>query len=536
MPSLLLHLAFLISVAVCALALPQSLGGVRLQTEDLPSSSFRSQGPVVSADMLSSPSQFNFENTNQSITNRLMNNVTFGSSCTTICIRKEIHDLTKSELKNYLNAIRKLMATPSTDPDYRGFSKYEQFFILHNNMYEHCHGGAQFLPWHRALMRELEKNLQQIDPTVCVPYWDESREAQKWWNSVLFSADYYGSYNSTNGDSCVSDGVFAGVKFSANTPNPLGCVYRNMAPQVKSSSPNLPDWNYYNQMAKDSISDRNVDEPYYQYATQLELYHGVFHQSVKGAMSTYFSNSDPIFYAHHGFIDKTWNDFQYKLLANDFEQYNGKASRSNPHSRQVQVSDKLSPWDYTISDVLDVKQLCYVYAAPGEGRNYATQYRRSGSGVVEVTLDRSSGFVGAPLEQPPPMLEPPVINKDQVDSEFGLVSVVSQNSTSLVLSNGTSLPVNNQTLEWVKHIENQRNQIFDMGNTSSANAIENALNNTTAPDIGLSVPTQLGNGSSSPSQAPKSTSVTPKGAATAKGAQLSGLIGLATVTLAAIFF
>src|SRR5438067_840569 len=32
--------------------------------------------------------------------------------------------------------------------------------------------GRNFLPWHRWYLHQLEQRLQQVDPTVTIPYWD----------------------------------------------------------------------------------------------------------------------------------------------------------------------------------------------------------------------------------------------------------------------------------------------------------------------------------------------------------------------------
>jgi hypothetical protein len=34
-----------------------------------------------------------------------------------------------------------------------------------------AHGAPGFLPWHRAYLLDLERELQNIDPSVALPYW-----------------------------------------------------------------------------------------------------------------------------------------------------------------------------------------------------------------------------------------------------------------------------------------------------------------------------------------------------------------------------
>src|SRR4029450_4890571 len=39
------------------------------------------------------------------------------------------------------------------------------------------HGNVGFLPWHRAYILDLERELQAIDPSVALPYWRFERPA-----------------------------------------------------------------------------------------------------------------------------------------------------------------------------------------------------------------------------------------------------------------------------------------------------------------------------------------------------------------------
>jgi tyrosinase len=39
-----------------------------------------------------------------------------------------------------------------------------------------AHGDRGFLPWHRAYLLDLERELQGIDPQVTLPYWRFDRD------------------------------------------------------------------------------------------------------------------------------------------------------------------------------------------------------------------------------------------------------------------------------------------------------------------------------------------------------------------------
>ena len=50
-----------------------------------------------------------------------------------------------------------------------------------------AHGAPGFLPWHRAYLLDLERELQAIDPSVALPYWRFDQPAPK-----LFTPDFFG--------------------------------------------------------------------------------------------------------------------------------------------------------------------------------------------------------------------------------------------------------------------------------------------------------------------------------------------------------
>ena len=51
-----------------------------------------------------------------------------------------------------------------------------------------AHGAPGFLPWHRAYLLDLERELQAIDPSVALPYWRFDQAAPE-----LFTPDFFGT-------------------------------------------------------------------------------------------------------------------------------------------------------------------------------------------------------------------------------------------------------------------------------------------------------------------------------------------------------
>lgn len=62
-----------------------------------------------------------------------------------------------------------------------GVSLYSKFDETHSDTM--THGGDDFLPWHRELLRRFEAMLRGIDPTVTVPYWDWTTPPDPLWTT-----------------------------------------------------------------------------------------------------------------------------------------------------------------------------------------------------------------------------------------------------------------------------------------------------------------------------------------------------------------
>src|SRR5699024_5292473 len=91
-----------------------------------------------------------------------------------LLVRQNAKDLSSAEKKAFTDAILALKAKPSPwNPD---LNAYDQFVAWHKDAFEcdnmAAHMGPAFFPWHRAYLRLFEQQLQEIDPSVVLPYWD----------------------------------------------------------------------------------------------------------------------------------------------------------------------------------------------------------------------------------------------------------------------------------------------------------------------------------------------------------------------------
>jgi tyrosinase len=104
--------------------------------------------------------------------------------------RKNVEHLPDEELRRLRAAIAQMKSLDAYPQDERSFAYWAR---IHANQCQH--GWEQFLTWHRAYLYGFEKRLQDIDPTVTLPYWDWASDSQ----NVKASLDDMGAANNDNG-------------------------------------------------------------------------------------------------------------------------------------------------------------------------------------------------------------------------------------------------------------------------------------------------------------------------------------------------
>src|SRR2546426_4376209 len=79
-------------------------------------------------------------------------------------IRKNANTLTPGERDRFVAAFAQL--------NNQGAGRFTDFRDMHTSVSSpQAHGAPGFLPWHRAYLLDLERELQAIDPSVSLPYW-----------------------------------------------------------------------------------------------------------------------------------------------------------------------------------------------------------------------------------------------------------------------------------------------------------------------------------------------------------------------------
>jgi tyrosinase len=104
--------------------------------------------------------------------------------------RKNVAYLSAEELRRLRAAVAQMKSLDAFPQDERSFAYWAR---IHANQCQH--GWEQFLTWHRAYLYGFEKQLQDIDATVTLPYWDWAADSQ----NVLASLQDMGDAVNDNG-------------------------------------------------------------------------------------------------------------------------------------------------------------------------------------------------------------------------------------------------------------------------------------------------------------------------------------------------
>ncbi|KAI9294997.1 Di-copper centre-containing protein, partial [Neoconidiobolus thromboides FSU 785] len=222
--------------------------------------------------------------------------VVYTQTCTSPRERKEIRDLTSDELYRFTDAVRSLHNTQYSNTN---LSIHEQFTKVHNENHEISHSVPRFLPWHRHFIRLYEMELQKIDSSVMLPYWDWSIDAQAPQDSLVLSDWYFGSNGNSNNTYCVQDGEFAYMTLKYDTDH---CLQRSYDLGSKISKFAIPEViNPFLNLKKFSDFEDNVEQV-----------HADPHNNIGGGMdfTQMISPNDPLFYLHHSFMDLLWYNWQ----------------------------------------------------------------------------------------------------------------------------------------------------------------------------------------------------------------------------------
>ena len=220
---------------------------------------------------------------------QLPSNAVLGREGLMVRIRKNANTITADERNRFLNALLTVHAS---------YDEYQKFMATHvgGSASNQAHGGAGFLPWHRAYILHLERLMQAADPDVAVHYWRFDQPAPN-----VFDDDFMGApVPAGTGTGGFSTG-FTG-------PNPLNSwtvssfatgINRTMGFSPTSSSGVLSE--------AATLALGGAGDLY----ANFQIMEGNPHGSAHGSFGGWISNittatRDPLFFMLHCNVDHLW--------------------------------------------------------------------------------------------------------------------------------------------------------------------------------------------------------------------------------------
>ena len=245
-------------------------------------------------------------------------NKVVGSTPCTVRIRKNANNLTPGERDRFVAAFAQL--------NNKGLGRFTDFRDMHTNVSSpQAHGRPGFLPWHRAYLLDLERELQAIDPSVALHYWRFDRPSPN-----IFTREFLG----------VSDNLGT-VQFSATNPLQFwvtdGVQGINRRPffSTNAAPPGL----------RTEAQTIALGTTFPNFRTLEGNPHGSAHTSFGGSIASINTAArDPLFFLLHCNVDRLWAKWQHQN--NRFNPATAASYDSTPPSPiGHNLPDTMWPWN-----------------------------------------------------------------------------------------------------------------------------------------------------------------------------------------------
>lgn len=241
-----------------------------------------------------------------------------GSVPVMVRVRKNANTLTAGERDRFVAAFAQL--------NNQGAGRFQDFRDMHTNLSSpQAHGAPGFLPWHRAYILDLERELQAIDPTVALPYWRFDQAAPN-----IFVLDFLGVSN-----------ALGTVQFSST--NPLQ-FWKTDGVQGITRRPFFPT-NTAPSGLRSEAQTLALGTLYSAFRNMEGNPHGSAHTSFGGSISSIpTAAKDPLFFLLHCNVDRLWAKWQ--RLNGRFDPALAASYDSNPGNPiGHNLPDTMWPWN-----------------------------------------------------------------------------------------------------------------------------------------------------------------------------------------------
>lgn len=247
-------------------------------------------------------------------------------------IRKNADALTEEERDRFLEAFGELNG--------KGTGIFRDFRDMHTNDSDfEAHRNFGFLPWHRAYLLDLERELQQIDPSVALPYWKFDAPAEN-----LFTREFIGVPNDGGRvqfepghplEFWTTDGGVVGI-----LRTPLFDTETSPASPLPPSAP-----------LRDEAATMQLGDQYAGFRAMEGNPHGSAHVSFTGFIrAIHTAARDPLFFMLHCNVDRLWAKWQWlnqRFDTAESETYPFQGSAGEPNSIRAghNLRDTMWPWN-----------------------------------------------------------------------------------------------------------------------------------------------------------------------------------------------
>lgn len=256
-------------------------------------------------------------------------------------VRKDANSLTDDERDRFLSALARLNEV----------GQYGVFRNMHLTpaALDQAHGDAGFLPWHRAYLLDLERELQKLDPSVALHYWRFDKAAPR-----LFTRDFLGETQLTTIGNTTQP---ASVKFNPTNPirfwkvDGVSGIVRSRYFDPADPLGAIGDIGRVITQTATLKLGENQGSPYTLFVRMEGAPHGQAHRSFTGSLSVASTApQDPLFFLLHCNVDRLWALWQFVYRRFDTTQ----ATTYSPLGRAVDheldrighyLEDTLWPWD-----------------------------------------------------------------------------------------------------------------------------------------------------------------------------------------------
>ncbi|TIC90617.1 Tyrosinase ustQ [Colletotrichum higginsianum] len=248
--------------------------------------------------------------------------------CQNPAVRQEWRLLPKETQQSYVDAVKCLKTKPSRIGRNLTTTLYDDFPYIHAHLDTSIHFVASFLPWHRYFVHVYEKALQDCGYIGVAPYWDWTLDVANVSTSTIWDAESGFGGNglrpypsgSDAEQNCVQDGPFKDLRVEYMA---LGAEEHCLRRNFNNGSEEIGDM-FAGAYTPEAVQVINNLTAYDNFRIGLENGpHGAIHSSIGGDMSPSTSPNDPIFFLHHGQIDRLWALWQNEQLENRTLDYSG---------------------------------------------------------------------------------------------------------------------------------------------------------------------------------------------------------------------